>query len=242
MNIYSKTKIVLRKTEWIVLNKKKEPVGWFDEVIDKSIHQKIIDPAKLVKISATQLWESISLWSFIFFMILMILLLFLTGYYKYLSNYGQHVGTLFGSYAPLAICILAIISTYFLFAFRMPSFTEQSLVNEDMVDKVISVLSNEISSEKEADIIEKNIADLAEFSKRRKILIRIVSMAILTYLFKEAEGSFIGIGVSVTTIIAILFEMYALGSGAIFANAKYAVREIALEYNKAKNDENSNIN
>lgn len=242
MNIYSKTKRVLRKTEWVVLNTRKyNEEGWLDTLIDKNFYQKVVDPGKLVKISAIELWSRASLWFFIFFMISIIMLLILSSFYKYISDSGQEIGTLFRLNAPIVIYVLAMVFTYFLFVFRMPSATSQSLVSEDSVNKVVLVLRNEIISEKEADLVEKNISDLAEFFKRRKILIRIVTMVIITFLFKEAEGSSVWISTGITTFIALLFEMYALGSGAIFVNAKYAVREIGLEYNNTKNDENSNI-
>jgi len=235
MNLFKKTKIILRQTEWIILHtKKNNPEGRFEEIIDKTFYQKIIDPFKLIKKSAIEIWNGISFWFFIFFAILFISIILLALLYQYFPNIKQEMGILFNIYTPLIFYILSIFFTYFLFAFRMPSATKQSFVNENNIESITRNIHSHINSEKEADLIDKNIADLAELSKRRKMIIRVVTIIAISYIFKETKGNLSVISSGITILVATLFEMYALGSKAIFTNAKLAVREIALEFSSAK--------
>jgi hypothetical protein len=244
MNLYTKTKIILRQTEWIILYKKKNnPQGRIEEFIDKSIYQSILDPARLVKKSAGEIFNGASFWFFIFFVISFIGIIILAKLYQYFPDTRQ-IGT-FNLYIPFIIYILSIFFTYFMFTFRMPSATKQSFVNEDNVEQVIININDYITSEKEADLIDKNISDLAELLKRRKIIIRIITMLIIAYIFNEPINDLTSINTGITIVVATLFEMYALGSKAIFTNAKLAVREIALELNKTsisnKYEETNNL-
>ncbi len=235
MCLYEKSKSILRKTEWVILNKKNiNQIDLINKIIDKSFYQRIIDPIKLMKESANEIWERTSLWVFIFFIISVILIVVYAQFNKYFSNMLE-IGT-FRNYAPLIIYFLAILFTYFLFAFRMPSVTREAFVSEKNINKIISYIQHDIANEKEADLIEKNLSDLAESAKRRKILIRIFTIAVITYMFKQESNFLFGISTILTFIVAVFFEMYAIGSRAIFANAKYAVREIALQYSNAKNN------
>jgi len=241
--IYSKSKKTLRITEWIVLGRRKNELdGWFNEVIDKSLYQKVADPVKLIKYSMSVTSKELSFWYFFFFGIMVILLAVFAIFNKYLSNLGIEIDTYLRIYITESIFAFSIIFTYFLLAFRMPSATRQILVSKNSIEEVSKALRTEIISEKEADLLEKNISDLAETFKRRKVLIRIVTIASITFLVKEADGWFVGIATGLTIFVSIMFEMYAFGSRAIFANAKYAVREIALEHNTKKIMEESIIN
>jgi len=227
--------MILRKTEWVILDKKNTPNGLIDNIVDKSFYQRIIDPIKLMKKAANEIWERTSLWFFIFFIILVLLLIFYAQLNKYFSSTMLYeIGTI-RNYAPLIIYFLTILITYFLFAFRMPSITRETFVNEKNINKIILNIQHDIINEKEADLIEKNLSDLAESAKRRKILIRLVTIAAITYMFRQGNEWF-GSSTILTFIVAVFFEMYALGSKAIFANAKYAVREISLQYSNAKNN------
>ena len=246
MNLFTKTKTILRQTERVILHaKKNNPEGWLEEVIDKNFYQKIIDPFKLIKKSTIEIWNSISFWFFIFFVISFTLLIFLAQFYQYFPNVRQEMGTSFSLYSPLVIYILSIFFTYFLFAFRMPSAIKQSFVNENNIQNIIMNIRNYIISEKEADLIDKNISDLAKLSKRRKIIIRVITIVIISYIFKENKGNLTSISSVITISVATFFEMHALGTRAIFINAKLAVREIAFEFSSTKtfnkNEETNNL-
>jgi hypothetical protein len=245
MNLYTKTKIILRQTEWVILYKKEHnPQGWFENIIDKSIYQNILDPLRLIKKSTGEIFNKISFWYFVFIVILTTGLIILGKFYQYFPSIKQGIGDL-GFYTPVIIYILSIFFTYFIFTFRMPSAIKQSFINEDNIKQIILNIHTYIPSEKEADLIDKNISDLAELSKRRKTIIRIITLIAIAYIFKEKKDNLTSITTVITIFIATLFEMYALGSRAIFTNAKLAVREIALKHNQTnisnKYEETNNL-
>jgi len=234
MNLHDKTIMILRQAEWaIIYQKENKQQGWLNNIIDKTIYQNILDPLRLMIKSTGEILKTIAFWYFIFYLLLVFGFIIFVKFYQLFPNISLESRTL--NYTILLIFLSPIFFTYFIFTFRVPSAIKQSFVNKDNANLIVASIKSHIKSEKEADLIDKNLSDLAELAKQRRTIVRVISVLAIAFIFKEKKFdlTLINTGTTMITIaISILFEMYALGSRAVFANAKLAIRKIALLHNE----------